>query len=355
MAGWRSNRRPKRKATDASPSGKPIAKVDGIVVEELLPYPIVHYPDHYGIFLAFQKDARAPLTLCACSRAAVSNHLRAELMEIDYNYLDEGERTDGFRTYRKGQVGVGRDFPVAVRQLFGDRGHTPQAILKTLKSAPNLCHECNGATPSVLYCHDIYGSSFKQNFGWYQSKLALEYGIQDNKVYFPDLCPPEILSLVSVPYVVDGAISPDYHRHAYGRQTRSERDAIERAIEDIVRQRYGHKRIGDAWTNETILYRIVCGLFPGQDVRRHHRPKFLEGLELDIFVPAFNLGLEYQGIQHYEPVEHWGGADSLARLQQRDARKKTLCHQHGITLIYFDYTEGLSDKYVASKLRPFLP
>ena len=190
---------------------KPLADKNGIVCYELLPYPIVHYPGFYGIFLGFRKNKKSSLALCSCSRAAIVNYLSI------------------------------------------------------------------------------------------------------------------ILS-----------------------------DRIERALENIIRQRFGHKQIGDAWTNETILYRIVLSLFPSFTVIRHYRPYFLRGLELDIYIPEIKLGVEYQGIQHYQSIEHWGGIESLEHLQERDARKKRLCSSNKVKLVYFEYTEGLSNKFVAEKLKGYL-
>ncbi len=84
---------------------------------------------------------------------------------------------------------------------------------------------------------------------------------------------------------------------------------------------------------------------------RHHRPDWLEGLELDIFVPSLNLGFEYQGQQHFHPVEIWGGSKGLEDLQERDAHKAKLCGTYGIDLIAIDYTEPLTENYIYEILR----
>ena len=334
--------------------GKPLAKKDSIFIDELLPYPIVHYPGFYGIFFAFGKDRKSPLALCSCSRAAIVNYLSIILMHIEDGFIDDGVRTDGFNTFQKVKLTLDDRFPTALRRKFSKKGCTPEDILRRLNFQPKLCHECNDATPAYLYCPSAYGSSFKQNYGWYINKLALDYGIYDGNIYFPELCPPEVLALVEIPIVIGGVINRSYYHWKNSDKTRKQRDRIEREIENIVRQKYGHKQIGDAWTNETILYRIVCTLFPASTVLRHYRPKYLRGLELDIFIPEIKLGIEYQGIQHFQPIEHWGGSESLEHLQERDAKKKRLCSSNKVRMIYFDYTEGLSNKFVAEKIGDFL-
>jgi len=121
-------------------------------------------------------------------------------------------------------------------------------------------------------------------------------------------------------------------------------------IENEVRQKFGHKNIGEAWTSETILYYIIKKLYPKFEILRHYRPKFLERLEIDIFIKDLNIAIEYQGIQHYKPIKHWGGEDALEKLKKRDAKKKNLCEQNNVKLIYFEYNENLSDDYVYKKM-----
>jgi hypothetical protein len=75
---------------------------------------------------------------------------------------------------------------------------------------------------------------------------------------------------------------------------------------------------------------------------------------LDIYIPDLKIGIEYQGIQHYEPIEHWGGKSALDDLKERDVKKKRLCTANRVKLIYFDYTEAISSQSVAEKLEKYL-
>lgn len=207
----------------------------------------------------------------------------------------------------------------------------------------------------------MYGGSFKQNFGWYVSKQLLQFGIHPFTFpILPDSCPQELLALA--------VLDP---REAYARRLtllESDRDKADelskklerqhRAIwnfaENEVRLKFGHKKIGDAWTSETILYSIVRSLFPDAQVLRHYRPTFLEGLEIDIFVTDPVIGIEYQGIQHFRPVAHWGGKDALVQLRERDKRKAAICHAEGIPLVHFNYDEPLSKDFVSDRLNKIL-
>jgi hypothetical protein len=61
--------------------------------------------------------------------------------------------------------------------------------------------------------------------------------------------------------------------------------------------------------------------------------------------------MEYQGQQHYHPISIWGGEKAFLALQARDARKRTLCKELGITLIEIDYTESLTEESVSKRLQ----
>lgn len=80
----------------------------------------------------------------------------------------------------------------------------------------------------------------------------------------------------------------------------------------------------------------------------------LEGLELDIPMPNSNLALEYQGKQHFKPIEHWGGEDSLKALKERDKRKKILCKEKGINLFHVNFDNPLTEDFVRQLLKSFI-
>ena len=82
------------------------------------------------------------------------------------------------------------------------------------------------------------------------------------------------------------------------------------------------------------------------DVIHHAHPPFLGKQDKDIFIPALKIGIEYQGRQHYEPIEFFGGVDGFNHRKDLDERKKKLCKKHEITLIEFRYDEPLDKEYI---------
>ena len=65
------------------------------------------------------------------------------------------------------------------------------------------------------------------------------------------------------------------------------------------------------------------------------RFKWLGKQSLDFYLPDYNVGVECQGIQHFEPVDYFGGEDGFKQTLERDKRKKTLCEKNGVKLLYF--------------------
>jgi predicted nucleic acid-binding Zn-ribbon protein len=61
-------------------------------------------------------------------------------------------------------------------------------------------------------------------------------------------------------------------------------------------------------------------------------------LSYDFFIPDQNILIEYQGIQHYEPVDHFGGEDKFKLQQKHDKMKADYAKDHGYHLIAVPYT-----------------
>lgn len=61
-------------------------------------------------------------------------------------------------------------------------------------------------------------------------------------------------------------------------------------------------------------------------------------LEIDFYIPKLKLAIEYNGIQHYIPQEHFGGALKFEEYQQpRDQYIQDFCKKYGIQLLTIPY------------------
>jgi hypothetical protein len=73
-------------------------------------------------------------------------------------------------------------------------------------------------------------------------------------------------------------------------------------------------------------------------------PEWLKPQRLDLFIPDLKLAIEYQGEQHFIPVELFGGEEGFQLRQESDERKKKLCEANGINLEYINYDEDLLER-----------
>lgn len=208
----------------------------------------------------------------------------------------------------------------------------------------------------------MYGTVFEQKHGWYINQQQYEYGVCGGTDYLHDMLPEDIEDIVEADFrarleryeelrdkqwdrerqiedqkkealsalrdELDDDLSREERRErfrearapygemdplpddeaaeleALNEQIQAERKEIMDTVENEVRQAFGHYEKGNRWTSETILYQLVESNFPDFTIKRHHRPDFLDGLELDIYIAEAKVGIEYQGIQHYEPIDH---------------------------------------------------
>ena len=67
-------------------------------------------------------------------------------------------------------------------------------------------------------------------------------------------------------------------------------------------------------------------------------------LPFDFYLPELNMCIEYDGIQHFEPVEHFGGDKVFRDTIKRDNIKTKYCNNNNIQLIRIRYDENCEDK-----------
>lgn len=151
-------------------------------------------------------------------------------------------------------------------------------------------------------------------------------GVYINKYKIPCFYPSKIgQKNYDLNYVDDVGLYTPMFKHVKQRT---------RIIENILRQERGIPKIGEGWVSETKLYYYVKEEFKKTKVIHHGRPDWLKPQHLDIYIPEYNIGIEYQGIQHQKPIDFFGGEQSFKKGVERDERKKRLCEENECELIY---------------------
>jgi len=323
-----------------------VAFQDGIISTEDLPKRIVLYPGFYGSFFGFQNDEKSQVTLCECSKIAIENYINFRLKRKGLNAKPE-----------RNFILDSMYFPISlIRELIASGCIQNESIIEKIRFEPNLCHECNKQIPYYRYCVPMYGGVFKQTYGWYINKQALEMGIEpiSNKILF-DKVSDEILNVIEID---PEKIWKDFEmKDQYGKAFEEKRKQFQEQnrkvwniIENEVRRKFGFKNVGESWANETLIYHLMKIIYPNDRIFFHHRPEWLNGLEIDVYNETQKIGIEYQGIQHYKPIEYWGGEDALEKTKERDKKKKQICSDLKIKLVHITYKEDVTIDLLREKI-----
>ena len=85
-------------------------------------------------------------------------------------------------------------------------------------------------------------------------------------------------------------------------------------------------------------------------------PKTKRNLELDLYNDSLKLGIEYNGIQHYEYTERFHkNYSDFSKQKARVALKKQLCKENGVTLIVVPYVVDCIPSYLLRCARRLFP
>ena len=366
------------------------------VFESTLPLQYVSYGRHYWSsapeILSFSDSAIGEQYICSCTLPAIDQsiiiheqmtkahvkdiltcpyYLFKNIFPVQFQHhlptsdMEMGEPTEEFTNtgWRRNWIEKHQD-----KNNISDSNFW-QVSRKTLQSRTkaSICHRCNSCSPTIMH-HEkdpILGgrplpqwnrSKFARYHGYYMAQTALIAGL-----YFgtePQIDIPQEFEHLN------NHINQEHNRIlAIDSWTDTEMEKSKQLdklayqynnwIENIVRDEFGWPQIGDCWANETLLFSIIRSIFTDfndSEFIRHYRPNWLEGLELDIYIKRLNLGVEYNGQQHYNPIEYFGGLDSHREQVERDRRKARLCKERGLNLLIVKYDEPLKVNYIKDRL-----
>lgn len=60
-------------------------------------------------------------------------------------------------------------------------------------------------------------------------------------------------------------------------------------------------------------------------------------LRFDFYIPSLNCCIEYDGLQHFQPIKFFGGQERFDVLYENDRRKNEYCHTNNILLYRLNY------------------
>lgn len=104
---------------------------------------------------------------------------------------------------------------------------------------------------------------------------------------------------------------------------------------------------------------LIDDILHKHNIKHIHEHKFEDcinerKLPFDFYLPENNICIEYQGKQHYEVVEFWGGEEGLQQRQHNDAIKKQYCIAKEIRLMEIPYgaSSNKVEKMILDVLNP---
>lgn len=106
--------------------------------------------------------------------------------------------------------------------------------------------------------------------------------------------------------------------------------------------------IDSKWVHEKSLFQLVKKKY--KDAIFQYSTDWLSPQSFDIFIPKLNIAIEYQGIQHYMPIDFFGGDDGFKHRQELDKKKRILAYEHQIKLIEWSFNEPIDFETLNNKL-----
>jgi hypothetical protein len=102
--------------------------------------------------------------------------------------------------------------------------------------------------------------------------------------------------------------------------------------------------------SELKMLGLIKEIFPKEKILYNTRPRWLKRMQIDVYLPKLKIGFEYQGQQHFMPVELFGGKEAFIKQVQRDKLKKEICQKRNINLLYVYFDEQLNRHLIWQKI-----
>ena len=296
-----------------------------LAIEGGLPLSQVHYPPkRLGMIFAFSNPEDSVPYLCSCSKVVLE------------------------------AIGQLNDFPNLATAIQKSAPYISSPFLARVKDLPlgdtdqlfkdGICHACCKVFPSLMSSAYEHGSFTYRWLYWYEKQECFINGFEYPSYKSVPTRPVDEFS--EYLEIVSSLNTPNFEIEKH----KKARDRIGSLLTLLLKERFDIQSMGGSSHAEITILKMVRELLPDEKIVHHFRPDWLNGLEIDIWIPGLNIGIEYQGEQHYHPIEIWGGDVGLKDLQIRDARKMKTCKDLGVRLIEIKYDQAISKESIRDLL-----
>lgn len=105
-------------------------------------------------------------------------------------------------------------------------------------------------------------------------------------------------------------------------------------VDKRTKMSYGEKIIQDFLTENDVEFIYNRSVKDCKNVSK---------LRFDFYLPQYNTCIEYDGIQHYKPVDAFGGGEEFKRTKERDKIKDEFCEENNIKLVRICYLTPIDE------------
>ena len=88
-----------------------------------------------------------------------------------------------------------------------------------------------------------------------------------------------------------------------------------------------------------LIFKFFTENFKDYDVAYQYSPKWLGRQRFDVYIKSLNIAIEYNGKQHYEPIDFFGGIDGFSKTVKRDISKRIKCSENNCILFDIRYDD----------------
>lgn len=297
-------------------------------------YPYLYSPGR--TFFGQSKQIGGDIYICSCMKTSIQNFLNIKYLHGNYMNRNSTPLDVEF-------------FPLEVAKKSITNFKDPIGAISFLDK---ICPVCQGVIigpKSPIFSLYVDQYIYANGISFFHDKYIKECP-EDFKSVFDRI--NKVAKYYNKKLIVSG-YSTSYMYNLLSEQEKEElyhntreRYYFKNSFKNEIRKRMGFKAIGETLVSESTLFSILDKRFKGYTTFKHYHPPILQGLELDYYIAELKIGFEYQGKQHFEPIEHFGGAEKLKKQQQNDKLKLERCNNSGIFIIYINYYDSLEESHI---------
>ena len=202
----------------------------------------------------------------------------------------------------------------------------------------------------------LYTNEQKNNFKELVKVVYSKYNLQIDYSKLPECFTQKLVledeQLNQLEYIVDNNYFKWKDVEISGQMSsynKKKLDNLKKQYAELKQNLILNNKYSTKWKSEFELFKLVHAKY--KDTIYQYKANWLGLQSLDIYVPSQKLAFEYQGLQHYEPIDFWGGKEGLKYRQKLDEQKRKLCKENNVKLIEWRYDEPISKIMLDKKLK----